>query len=628
MSSDEKSPQEEKYTLKQHFGMIMRGMKLYGSFPKPVMLSIAISSIAEAAVPFINIYFAAEILGELAGGRDLSRLIMLAALTIGLNLVGLLFQKLMARWEAYCCSNTWGYGYSVLSEKALAMDYVTLEDPATQREHSHIQTNQWYLGFGLNKMEEPVKEMIQGFIRIVLAVALAFTLFTLRTPAESAFAWLDSPWAVILVLLVLAGPVFLAPYLTTRGGKAWAEDHEENKRSNRAFNHFFFDMHDNSNAAKDIRIYDQERLIKAQIDKDPTFAWRNTRVFVKTYMKEGKYIAAGIAVTYLCNGILFLYIAFKAYAGAFGVGSIVLYVGALTQLAMGLSAVMTSFGKLFNNNPFLARWFRFLDTPSTMHNGTLKVARGKQHEIEFRGVSFKYPGSDETVLKDVSLKFNVGERLAIVGENGSGKSTLIKLLCRLYDPYEGEILLDGVDVRQYDLDDYMSFFSIVFQDFGLLPFTLGQNVAIKTDYDKERVKVCLVDAGFGERLESLENGLDTYLYKRFEDDGVEISGGEAQKIALARALYRDAPFVILDEPTAALDPVAEFEVYSKMNDIVGDKTAVFISHRLSSCRFCHDIAVFHEGRLIQRGSHDDLVAEADGKYYELWNAQAQYYQAG
>ena len=171
----------------------------------------------------------------------------------------------------------------------------------------------------------------------------------------------------------------------------------------------------------------------------------------------------------------------------------------------------------------------------------------------------------------------------------------------------------------------MNIFAIVFQDFKLFAMPLGENVATSTDYDREKVTKCLEKAGFSDRLKSLPKGLDTFLYKNLDKEGVDVSGGEAQKIAIARALYKDAPFVILDEPTAALDPVAEAEIYSKFNDIVGDKTAVYISHRLSSCKFCDEIAVFHEGAVIQKGTHEQLLADAKGKYYELWNAQAQYY---
>ena len=240
-------------------------------------------------------------------------------------------------------------------------------------------------------------------------------------------------------------------------------------------------------------------------------------------------------------------------------------------------------------------------------------------------MSFKYPASEEYALRLVSVKFHVGERLAVVGLNGSGKTTFIKLLCRLYDPTEGEILLNGIDIKKYDYDEYMSIFSVVFQDFKLFSFSLGQNVAASVKYDRERVKACLEKAGFGARLQEMPEGLDTCLYKDFEERGVEISGGEAQKIALARALYKDAPFIVLDEPTAALDPVAEYEVYFKFNEIVGNKTAIYISHRLSSCRFCDEIAVFDNGKIVQQGNHEELIADENGKYHELWYAQAQYY---
>ena len=240
-------------------------------------------------------------------------------------------------------------------------------------------------------------------------------------------------------------------------------------------------------------------------------------------------------------------------------------------------------------------------------------------------MSFRYPGRVDWALKNVSMKFKVGRRLAIVGENGSGKTTFIKLLCRLYDPQEGEILLNGIDIRKYNYRDYMQIFSVVFQDFQLLSQPLGENVAGSAKYDRARATKALMDAGFGDRLAAMPKGLDTMLYKDFAEDGVEVSGGEAQKIAIARALYKDAPFIILDEPTAALDPIAEAEIYEKFNAISGDRTAIYISHRLSSCRFCDEIAVFSDGQVIQQGTHETLLAQETGKYAELWHAQAQYY---
>lgn len=279
------------------------------------------------------------------------------------------------------------------------------------------------------------------------------------------------------------------------------------------------------------------------------------------------------------------------------------------------------------NTGYLDKTFEFLDIPNAMYQGSLTTEKrsDRRYEVEFKDVSFKYPGSDIWALRHVNMKFKVGKRLAVVGENGSGKTTFIKLLCRLYDPQEGQILLNGIDIRKYRYDDYINIFSVVFQDFQLISQPLGNNVAGSMNYDRERVRKALLDAGFGDRLATMEKGLDTTLYKGVYEDGVDVSGGEAQKIAIARALYKDAPFIILDEPTAALDPIAEAEIYSKFDEIAGDKTAIYISHRLSSCKFCDEIAVFHEGAVIQQGTHAELVADENGKYYELWNAQAQYY---
>lgn len=262
-----------------------------------------------------------------------------------------------------------------------------------------------------------------------------------------------------------------------------------------------------------------------------------------------------------------------------------------------------------------------------MYQGSLTTEKrsDRKYDVEFRDVSFKYPGSEVWALRHVSMKFKVGNRLAIVGENGSGKTTFIKLLCRLYDPQEGEILLNGIDIRKYRYDDYINIFSVVFQDFQLLSAPLAYNVAGSIHYDKDRVYRALVDAGFKERLDSMKEGLDTIIYKDFDEGGVDVSGGEAQKIAIARALYKNAPFIILDEPTAVLDPIAEAEIYSKFDEIVVDKTSVYISHRLSSCKFCDEIVVFENGNIVEQGSHEDLLKNKDGKYFKLWHAQAQYY---
>ena len=308
-------------------------------------------------------------------------------------------------------------------------------------------------------------------------------------------------------------------------------------------------------------------------------------------------------------------------------GSVIKFAGSITNVIIGFQGMGERYNRISLTARKHASTMEMLSISDEMYKGKLPVEKrmDNKYEVEFCNVSFKYPGAEQYALKNFSLKLRIGERMAIVGMNGSGKTTMIKLLCRLYDPEEGEILLNGVDIRKFDQKEYIKLFSVVFQDFQLLSMPLGQNVACAINVDEDLAVKTLSQAGLAERLTQLPDGLDTFLYQDIKDDGVEISGGEAQKISIARALYKDAPFVLLDEPTASLDPLSEYEIYSRFDTMVKDKTAIYISHRLSSCRFCDDIAVLHDGRLVQRGSHEELLKDETGKYYELWNAQAQYY---
>ena len=247
--------------------------------------------------------------------------------------------------------------------------------------------------------------------------------------------------------------------------------------------------------------------------------------------------------------------------------------------------------------------------------------------IELRNVTKEY-SKGNSALNGVSVKIERGEFVFIVGDSGSGKSTLIRLIMKELNPTEGTIIVNGQNLNRMkhrNIAKYRRGLGVVFQDFRLFAFSLGQNVTAGADVDRARAEVCLREAGLGERLLCMPDGLDTMLYRDFDPHGVVISGGEAQKIAIARALYKNAPFLVLDEPTAALDPVSEYEVYRKFNAISGGKTALYISHRLASCRFCDEILVFSAGSIVQHGAHEALLQEKSGEYARLWHAQAQYY---
>ena len=226
----------------------------------------------------------------------------------------------------------------------------------------------------------------------------------------------------------------------------------------------------------------------------------------------------------------------------------------------------------------------------------------------------------------MNLKINAGERLAVVGLNGAGKTTMIKLLLRLYDPTEGVITLNGVDIKKYDREEYYKLFAPVFQDVETFAFPIAENVSMKTgaDTDKDRVVKALDEAGLKEKIEGLKKGIDTYITNIVEDDGIDLSGGEKQKLALARALYKDADVVVLDEPTSALDAIAEQQLYERFDRMIGKKSAVYISHRLASTRFCDNIAMFKDGEMIEYGSFDELMSK-NGEYANMFNIQAKYY---
>lgn len=330
-------------------------------------------------------------------------------------------------------------------------------------------------------------------------------------------------------------------------------------------------------------------------------------------------LAAVMSVFWLAAVLAFA--AWGVRDGVFALGGAVCLIGALTRLLQDLERFGSGVSHLYENAPYLQTVFDFLDTPHRLYQGSLTTEKraDRDYEVEFRHVSFRYPGQETPALSDVSVTLTVGRRVAIVGENGSGKSTFVKLLCRLYEPDEGAILLNGIDIRKYDHAEYVALIAAVFQDFRLLSRSLGENVAGAEQYDAQRVTRCLEDAGFAERLYEWNGGLQTSLAD------VTLSAADASRIAVARALYKDAPLLILDEPTAALDPVAEAAMYAGLDRIVGDRTAVYISHRLSSCRFCDEILVFDGGRIVQRGTHEELVAQTASKYHALWQAQAQYY---
>ena len=372
---------------------------------------------------------------------------------------------------------------------------------------------------------------------------------------------------------------------------------------------------------KDIFMYRAKKMIQKTIDTEREGVRKNVftiaRINCAGGLGTGMIQGILLCVSYYC--VLAL-----AIAGTITVGMVLRYAQAIFQACMSVSASIRLAGEFRTDVGRIASTLEYLnlEAEKTKGDSFTEMTKGV---IEFRNVSFRYPGTKELVLDHVSLKIEPSEKIAVVGKNGSGKTTLVKLLCRLYEPEEGEILWNGKNIREYDLREWQKIFAIVFQDYSLLSLTLGQNVAASEQYEVERAKEVLQLAGFGERLNKLKKGLETVVYPEYEQDGVSFSGGEEQKIAIARAIYKGGQICILDEPTAALDPVSESRVYESFDEIVKGKTAVYISHRLSSCKFSDRIFVLDNGKIAESGTHEALLSQ-NGLYAQLWQAQAQYYK--
>ena len=601
--------------------------KIWWRIDPKLFISTAMLEIVNVLTPYITVWLSAQIINELAGDRNPEALwkwvIFTVCITAGLKLLS----EALYHWMRAVHALEWDYEDKLLADKLMDMDFAAVESPETNELRFAIRKFQMGNVYGFNKVHNwYIARVVGGIASIFGAVALTVSLFTQAVPATSGgYTVLNETWVSALVIILLLAGTILSPWLAAKGMAGNAKIWPYSNRYSRTLNGFSV-IGTRTKRAVDVRMYNQQDIAEKVLEKNFSFPLNSPAGNIM-FKEIGPLNAASSVVSTLFIGICYVFVCLKAWAGAFGIGSVTQYVGAVTNLCKGISDLFGAIGDLPNNANYLNAIRQYMEIPNAMYQGSLPTEKrdDREYEVEFRDVSFKYPGSETYALRHVNMKFKVGSRLAVVGMNGSGKTTFIKLLCRLYDPTEGQILLNGIDIRKYQYDDYMNIFSVVFQDFQLVALPLGQNVAAAAEFDLERVEDCLHKAGFADRLVSMPNGMDSYLYKALDKTGVELSGGEEQKIAIARALYKNAPFIILDEPTAALDPIAEAEIYSKFNDIAGDKTAIYISHRLSSCKFCDEIAVFHEGAVIQQGTHAELVADVTGKYHELWNAQAQYY---
>lgn len=540
-----------------------------------------------------------------AGGAELSLHIKNAAFYAGLivliNLIAGVLNSISAN-----CKNTiseWFNEYfeRMLSDHAMQMDFEHTEDPKALDQIGKAKEGiSWYSG-GVIGILDPAYNIVMHFTVLASVVVIIIMTCPLLLPLQF----------VSLIFITI---------LNARVNKVEAESYRELAKINRVFSYVLWNLAD-FQYGKEIRMYESADMMshKAEmLGHDLKNVWRNNQYEQRKSSWKMDMINA------LRDGISYFYIGYLAVKRTITIGDFSMCISAASSLYWSLNGIVVNVQEIMKKCNYASEFLKFLDYPAAMPKGSKAVAE-EQHIIEFRHVSFRYPRTEKDVLHDINLKISSGEHLSIVGLNGAGKTTFIKLLCRLYDVTEGEILIDRTNIKEYSDEEYRRLFAVVFQDFQLFAFSLKENIVLGGEEDTERVKEVLTLSGLYDEAMKLKNGMDTMLYKGFDEDGTDLSGGQRQKMAISRALYKDAPIVILDEPTAALDPVAEYEIYRQFHSLVGGKTAIYISHRLSSCKFCDRIAVFADDTIKEYGTHEALVGKTGGIYAKMFAAQAQYY---
>ena len=381
--------------------------------------------------------------------------------------------------------------------------------------------------------------------------------------------------------------------------------------------------------AKDIRMFAMVDWIKDMYNAIMKLAYDfNRRVQTKQLIAD----LVDCAATFMREGIAYAYLIWQALHFGLPVDSFVLMFAAIGGFSGWIAGILNNYSELYMHSLNYCLIREYLEYPNKFkydEGESIKPETKNGYSLELRNVSFRYNGAESNTLENINLTIKAGEKLAVVGLNGAGKTTLVKLLCGFYDPDEGEILLNGKDIRKYNRTQYYNLFTAVFQDFNILPLSIAENISQRSndELDKNKISRCLEMADLDKKINSLPDGAASMLERYVNDDAVQLSGGEMQKLMLARALYNESPILILDEPTAALDPIAESKLYNRYNELASGKTSVYISHRLASTRFCNRVILIEKKTIAEIGTHDELL-KMGGKYANLFEIQSKYYKEG
>lgn len=617
-------------SLKEDIGLIGRGVREFQNILPGQWKLVFLRGSLNASIPYIAVVCSSFIINELVTMKRIDKLLFLCSITVLLIFLLTLIKNVVEAKIAVGFSQLFQAHEIYLTQKAHRISYEWLEKTKIKQLRDQVSGNMSISGAGFASLYWDMDTLFTNLISSGIAIVLCFDF--IKTLVISDYSRNGMVKHSILIGCMLCALIAVCAYVSCKTMSKRFDVSIEVFTQGAEYKRYgeFYTMNYlmDENAAMEVRIYEQEQLILKE-SQEKCYGF-----FSKGKQKEMRavrvYDGIRLACISICGILVYIVIGKQAILGAIGAGSVVVMYAAVTKLICSLSDVAEIITDLRNNNIHLLHLFEYMDLPEDSEEKETVAKQPEKMEetcgiIVFENVSFCYPESEEWVLKNINLTVQAGEKLVLVGENGSGKTTLIKLLCRLYRPTEGNIVMNGINIWDYSYEEYIQCLSTVFQDVALFAFSIAENVAASKVYHEKEVMLALKKAGLANRIKWLEKGIKQPLFHDFDENGIDLSGGEAQKVTIARAVYKDGSIMILDEPTAALDPYAEYEIYKNFADISTEKTVFSISHRLSSCKFCDRILVLSQGCIVQQGTHEELLGQINGKYYEMWNAQAQYY---
>ncbi len=562
-----------------------------------------VSQILSAALPLLDTILSKYIFDEIAYQKRPNVLFGMIGILLAVNVIGYCLIRFLNGKAHITVCRLFTTFRTMLADQLSRCDFERLEDP----HFLDIKT----------KAEKFLYANGNGFCGVIDNVFNIFGKTLSFIGISAIISTLNPLIAIAFVCLILINSYFESK--VRKRSVQW--DMEKTPVERRSA--YFLDLVENFAFGKEVRMYGLRNWI---VGKTHQTLLESEKFYVKQTKLSNRIGYLSTVMDNITRGVTYIYLAVKVVVSSISIGDFSMYSSALMSFSHIITDLMQSLLNIRQYNGYYDALVEYMNVPQKMYEGKNAPVPQGPYTIKFENVSFKYAGQSNYALKNVSLTLESGEKLSVVGENGAGKTTFVKLLCRLYDPTEGRITLNGTDIRDIRYDEYMSIMCSVFQDYKLLAFSIKENVSFMNSEaeDDDTVNTLLSKTGLRHKIDTLPKGIHTNIFRIFSDDGFEPSGGEGQRIALARAMYKDAPIMILDEPTAALDPRAEYEIYKNFSDMTAGKTAVFISHRLSSSKFCDRVALFSKGELAEYGTHDQLIAQ-NGAYKELFDMQAQFY---